>query len=87
MGFKTLAIEKQSGQVMALLTAVKKAFSNFTVTIEKTKKSLRAAQNNLDDAEKKTRTITQKLRKVDEFEEEEKTPLISEESLFSDTDE
>ena len=65
MGFRTLAIEKQSGQVLRLLESTKKAFSNFTIAIEKTKKSLNAAQNNLDDASRKSRTIERQLDRVD----------------------
>ena len=65
MGFRTLAIEKQSGEVLRLLESAKKAFSNFTIAIEKTKKSLNAAQNNLEDASRRSRTIERQLDKVD----------------------
>ena len=65
MGFRTLAIEKQSSEVLRLLESTKKAFSNFTIAIEKTKKSLNAAQNNLDDASRKSRTIERQLDQVD----------------------
>ena len=64
MGFKTLAIEKQSGEVLRLLEAVRKAFSGFTVALEKTQKSLFAAQNNLDDASRRSRTIEKQLDRV-----------------------
>jgi len=68
MGFRTLAIEKQSSEVLKLLESTRKAFSNFTIAIDKTKKSLTAAQNNLDDASRKSRTIERQLNKVDNFE-------------------
>lgn len=68
MGFRTLAIEKQSGEVMKLLDSTKNAFSNFTIAIDKTQKSLAAAQNNLEDASRKSRTIERQLKKVDNFE-------------------
>ncbi len=64
MGFKTLAIEKQSGEVLRLLEAVRKAFAGFTVALDKTQKSLYAAQNNLDDASRRSRTIEKQLDKV-----------------------
>jgi Uncharacterized protein conserved in bacteria len=64
MGFKTLAIEKQSGEVLRLLEAVRKAFAGFTVALDKTQKSLFAAQNNLDDASRRSRTIEKQLDKV-----------------------
>ena len=68
MGFRTLAIEKQSVEVLRLLDSTKKAFSNFTVAIDKTQKSLAAAQNNLEDASRKSKTIERQLNKVDNFE-------------------
>ena len=64
MGFKTLAIEKQSGEVLHLLEAVHKSFSGFSVALEKTQKSLFAAQNNLDDASRRSRTIEKQLDRV-----------------------
>jgi DNA recombination protein RmuC len=67
MGFRTLAIEKQSGNVLRLLESTKKAFSNFSTAIEKTKKSLSAAQNNLEDASRKSRTIERQLDRAGEI--------------------
>lgn len=69
MGFRTLAIERQSGEVMKMLEAVKKAFSEFTFALDRTKKSLAAAQNNLDDASRKSRNIEKQLRCVESGEE------------------
>ena len=77
MGFRTLAIEKQSGEVMKLLDSTRKAFSNFTVAIDKTRKSLDAAQNNLEDASRKSRTIESQLKKVDKIDHQ-KAPQIAE---------
>ncbi len=65
MGFRTLAIERQSGEVLQLLEAIRKAFSSFTNAIEKTQRSLQAAQNNLDDASRRSRTIERELQLVD----------------------
>ena len=65
MGFRTLAIERQSGEVLRLLEAIRKAFSSFTNAIEKTQRSLQAAQNNLDDASRRSRTIERELQLVD----------------------
>lgn len=67
MGFRTLAIEKQSGEVLKLLESTRKAFSDFTYAIDKTKKSLAAAQNNLEDASRKSRTIEKRLQSVDNY--------------------
>lgn len=71
MGFRTLAIEKQSGEVLKLLESTRKAFSDFTFAIDKTKKSLAAAQNNLEDASRKSRNIEKQLKRVDNFEADE----------------
>ncbi len=65
MGFRTLAIERQSGEVLRLLVAIRKAFSSFTDAIERTQRSLQAAQNNLDDASRKSRTIERELQLAD----------------------
>ncbi len=70
MGFRTVAIEKQSGEILKLLDSTKKAFSNFTIAIDKTQKNLSAAQHNLEDASRKSRTIEKQLSKVDNFENE-----------------
>lgn len=67
MGFRTLAIEKQSGEVLKLLESTRKAFSDFTFAIDKTKKSLAAAQNNLEDASRKSRNIEKQLQRVDNY--------------------
>jgi DNA recombination protein RmuC len=68
MGFRTLAIEKRSGDVLHLLEAVRKAFSSFTDAIERTQRSLTAAQNNLDDASRKSRTIEKELQRAGSIE-------------------
>jgi DNA recombination protein RmuC len=70
MGFRTLAIEKQSGEVLKLLDSTKKAFGDFTLAIDRTKKSLDAAQNNLADASVKSRKIEKQLQSVEGFGEE-----------------
>ena len=68
MGFRTLAIEKQSGEVLKLLDATRKAFGGFTDAIDRTQRSLRAAQNNLEDASRKSRSIEKELNRIDGIE-------------------
>ncbi len=68
MGFRTLAIEKQSGEVFKLLDATRKAFGGFTDAIDRTQRSLRAAQNNLEDASRKSRSIEKELSRIDGIE-------------------
>ncbi len=67
MGFRTLAIEKRSGEVWTLLGSIKKEFTTFGDILEKTNKKLREASDNIDLATKKSRTIEKKLNKVQEL--------------------
>lgn len=67
MGFRTLAIEKRSSEVWALLGAVKSEFGRFGDILEKTQQKIREASNTIEDAARKSRTIERKLRKVQEL--------------------
>ncbi len=67
MGFRTLAIEKRSSEVWALLGAVKTEFGKFGAILERTQKQLQAASNTIDSAARKTRTIERKLKKVEDM--------------------
>ena len=67
MGFRTLAIEKRSGEIWNLLGVVKREFTNFGNLLETTNKKLQEASNVIDKATKKTRTIEKKLRDVGEL--------------------
>lgn len=64
-GFKTAAIEKRSGELWQLLTTFKYEFAKFSDLLEKTQKKLQEAQDSIDSAAKKTRTIGRKLNAVD----------------------
>lgn len=64
MGFRTLAIEKRSGEVWNLLSAVKTEFGKFVEILEKTQKKLQEASNTIDTATRKSRTIERKLKNV-----------------------
>ena len=65
MGFRTLAIEKRSGEVWQVLGAVKTEFGKFGDVLAKTKKKLDEARNSIDQAETRTRAIDRKLRQVE----------------------
>lgn len=67
MGFRTLAIEKRSGEVWDLLGAVKTEFGQFGDVLAKTKKKLIEATNVIDSSEVRTRAIERKLRNVQEL--------------------
>lgn len=65
MGFRTLAIEKRSSEVWALLSLFRNEFGKFCDLLSKTEKKLSEASNTIQDATRKTRTIERKLRSVD----------------------
>lgn len=67
MGFKTLAVEKRSSEVWALLGAVKTEFGRFGEMLDKTQKKLQEASNSIETAAQKSRTIERKLRTVQEL--------------------
>ncbi|MGB4549622.1 MAG: DNA recombination protein RmuC [Syntrophales bacterium] len=64
MGFRTLAIERRSSEVWALLGAVKTEFGRFGDLLDKTQKKLLEASGTIESAAKKSRTIERKLRDV-----------------------
>ncbi|CDF58322.1 DNA recombination protein RmuC [Thermobrachium celere] len=76
MGFRTLAIEKRSSEVWALLGAVKTEFTKFGEILEKTQKKLQEASNTIENAAKKTRTIERKLKTVQELPVEESEKML-----------
>lgn len=65
MGFRTLAIQKRSGEVWKVLSEVKTAFGRFGDTLDAVRKKLEQAAASVDDAQKKTRTLSGKLRAVE----------------------
>ena len=66
MGFRTLAIEKRSGEVWQLLGNVKTDFASFADILDKTQQKLRQASENIETATRKTRSIERRLRSVEE---------------------
>jgi DNA recombination protein RmuC len=78
LGFRTLAIEKRSSEVWALLGAVKTEFGKFGMILEKTQKKLQEASNTIENAAKKSRTIERKLKNVQELPSSEAVNLIGE---------
>ncbi len=77
IGYKTAAIEKRSGELWELLSAFKHEFSNFVKILEKTRKKLQEAQDTIESAEKKTRTIERKLKNVAEISDSRTQLLLS----------
>jgi len=67
MGFRTLAIQKQSSEVWRILGEVKTEFGKFGNTLQGVKKKLDQAANSMDDVAKRSRAIDRKLRNVEEL--------------------
>ena len=67
LGFRTLAIERRSSEVWALLGAVKTEFARFATVLDGIQKNLHRAASKIDEARKGTRTIQRKLSDVQEL--------------------
>ena len=65
MGFRTLAIEKRSGEVWRLLGEIKTDFARFTEMLEATRHRLDQAGESIDSAVSRTRTIRKKLSNIE----------------------
>ena len=65
MGFRTLAIEKRSSEVWAVLGAVKTEFGKFGEVLEATRKKLEQATKSIESAGVRTRQIERKLKGVE----------------------
>jgi DNA recombination protein RmuC len=76
MGFRTLAIERRSSEVWALLGAVKTEFARFATVLDGIQKNLHRAASKIDEARKGTRTIQRKLSDVQELPSTEASALL-----------
>ncbi len=76
MGFRTLALEKRSAEVWEVLGAVKTEFAKFGEVLAKTKKKLEEASNTIDDAQRRSRVMTRRLKVVEELDAERAQELL-----------
>ncbi len=77
MGFRTLAIQKRTGEVWNVLGAVKTEFDKFGAVLESTQKRLEQANSDLDKlVGVRTRQIKSKLRSVTELGDTESAVLL-----------
>lgn len=68
MGFRTLAIQKRTSEVWAVLGAVKTEFGKFGGLLEKVQKNLQSAGDQLEEViGKRSRAIERKLRQVEQL--------------------
>ncbi len=65
MGFRTLAIEKRSGEVWLLLGEIKKDFIRFAEMLENTRHRLDQAGESIDSAVTRSRSIQRKLSSLE----------------------
>ena len=79
MGFRTLAIEKRSGEVWQLLSAVKTEFSNFAGMLDKAQKNIQTGLDQLEHvAGVRTRAIQKRLKGVESISNEQVQKILPE---------
>jgi DNA recombination protein RmuC len=77
MGFKTLAIQKRSSEVWEVLGAVKTEFNKFGGVLEKAKKKISEANQELDNlVGTRTRILLSKLKNVQELPSQQSEKLL-----------
>jgi DNA recombination protein RmuC len=76
MGFRTLAIQKRSGEVWQILGAVKTEFAKYGAILEKVQRKLQEASSTIDDVAVRRRQIDRKLRSVEVLPEMEAEALL-----------
>ncbi len=67
MGFRTMAIEKRSGEVWQLLGEIRTDFGRFAELLEATRHRLDQAGESIDSAVSRTRTIRKKLSGLEDY--------------------
>jgi DNA recombination protein RmuC len=77
IGFRSLVIEKRTAEVWNILRALRTEFDKFSNYLTKTREKLQQTADSMEQAEKRTQIIGQKLKNVEYLDSEEK----SEESL------
>jgi DNA recombination protein RmuC len=76
MGFRTLAIEKRSSEVWQVLGAAKAEFEKYGQVWERLGKQLDTAKRTVDEAGRRTRAVTRRLRDVETFDAPEAPALL-----------
>ncbi len=75
MGFRTLAIQRRSGEVWSLLGSVRTEFAKYAEVLEKVRSKLEQASKTVEEGLTRTRVINRKLRGIDKGEEPPPLPL------------
>lgn len=78
MGFRTLAIEKRSGEVWRVLGAVKAEFGKFGESLAEVRRKLQEASNKIDFSERRSRVLQRTLKDVESLPEDDSRALLPE---------
>jgi DNA recombination protein RmuC len=84
MGFRTLAIQKRSGEVWKVLGAVKTEFGKFGDVLDKVKRKLDETGNTIEEAAHRSRQLEKKLKKVEALPAAEAANLIDDGGVMDD---
>lgn len=85
MGFRTLAIQKHSGEVWTILGAVKKEFEKMGGMLEKVQRNLQTATGQIDEVlGTRTRAIQRRLKDVDTLNDREARAILPEIGALTD---
>ncbi len=77
MGFRTLALQKKSGEVWKVLGAVRTEFERFNKIVEKIKKQFDSTSRDFDDlVGTRTRILASKLKSVDRLDAQESAKVL-----------
>ncbi len=88
MGFRTLALQKRSSEVWTILGAVKTEFGKFGDMLQKAKKNIDQAGNNIDTLiGTRTNAINRKLRDVEALPSDDSQKILPDLNLPDETDE
>lgn len=86
MGFRTLAIEKRSSEVWQILGAAKAEFTKYGEVWEKLGRQLDTAKKTVDEAGRRTRAVSRRLRDVETLDAPETPALLALVSLDEEDD-
>lgn len=81
MGFRSLAIEQRTEEIMALLSAVRTDFGGFANLLSRTQKRLRQASETIETAQRHSETIARRLTGVGELPQGQFRELLAEDTV------
>ena len=71
MGFRSIAVEKRSGEILSMLGGVRREFDSFGEVIDKARTHLEQAAGDLDNVGTRTRAVSKKLSDMEKLPESE----------------